>query len=191
MARPARPESLSDEALLTAFGLGDRESAAVFVRRYQARVFGLAVMITGDRDSAADVAQQAFERAWRHAGSYDARKGSVSGWLLTITRNLAIDLRRVRRADPIEPHLVELLLPPSDLDRPAARAELSDTVAQLRTVLDSLPAEQRRAVLLATVAGRTAAEIGVIEGIPVPTAKTRIRAGLARLQGSSITRGLR
>jgi RNA polymerase sigma-70 factor (ECF subfamily) len=112
-------------------------------------------------------------------------------WLLAITRNVAIDARRVRRPDPVEPHLVEELLPLRDDDSPGDHAVRNDALDHVRTALGTLPIEQRRAVLLATLGGRTAIEIGDIEGIPVPTAKTRLRAGLARLQASSITRGLR
>ena len=58
----------------------------------------------------------------------------------------------------------------------------SDDMRSLRRALDRIPVEQRRAVLLATVGGRTSVEIGAIEGIPVPTAKTRLRTGLRRLR---------
>ena len=51
---------------------------AVFVRRFQRRVFGLAVAMIGDAALADDLAQAAFERAWRHAGTFDARRGSVA-----------------------------------------------------------------------------------------------------------------
>ena len=68
----ARLDRLSDDALLTAVALGDQEAVVVFVRRFQSRVFGLASTMTGDAGAAEDIAQQAFERAWRHAGTYDA-----------------------------------------------------------------------------------------------------------------------
>ena len=93
----ARMDRLTDAALLAALGTGDDDAAAVFVRRFQRRVFGLAASITLDPSAAEDVASQAFARAWQHAGSYDARRGPVSTWLLTITRNVAIDSIRVRQ----------------------------------------------------------------------------------------------
>ncbi|MEA2715971.1 MAG: hypothetical protein QOI99_288, partial [Actinomycetota bacterium] len=80
----------ADDTLLAGFGMGDADAATAFVRRHQARVFGLARSIVGDPALAEDVAQEAFVRAWRHAGAYDARRGSVVTWLLVITRNLAI-----------------------------------------------------------------------------------------------------
>jgi RNA polymerase sigma factor (sigma-70 family) len=190
MPRPPRLDVLDDDALLAALGLGEPGAAVVFVRRFQSRVFGLAYLITGDRTTAEDVAQQAFERAWRHAGSFDPRRGSVASWLLTITRNVAIDVGRVRRAQPIDPVELMALLPVSGSPDPQESGERRDVLDRLRPLLDALPAEQRRAVLLATIAGRTTAEIGEIEQIPVATAKTRLRTGLGRLQRGVVARGL-
>ncbi|MDO8365019.1 MAG: sigma-70 family RNA polymerase sigma factor [Actinomycetota bacterium] len=176
-----RHDRLSDEALLAAVALGERDAVAVFVRRFQRRVYGLAITIVGDRNLAEDVAQQAFERAWRHAGSYDGRRAAVATWLMTITRNLAIDAVRVRRPLPVDPFTAAELLGPAG-DDPAGAAVDTDDLSRLRRALRTLPDEQRRAVLLATVGGRTTGEIGEIEGVPVPTAKTRLRMGLRRLR---------
>ena len=175
-------DRLSDDALLAAVALEEHDAAAVFIRRFQRRVYGLAITMIGDAALADDLAQVTFERAWRHAGTYDARRASVATWLLTITRNLAIDTMRVRRAIPFDPDLVSQLLPPSSSVDPQQAAVDADRLGRLGVELAGLPVEQRRAVLLATLAGRTAAEIAVIEGIPVGTAKTRIRTGLRRLR---------
>jgi RNA polymerase sigma factor (sigma-70 family) len=179
-----RLDRLADDALLAAVALGERDAVAVFVRRFQRRVFGLAVTVTGDAALSDDIAQMTFERAWRHAGTYDARRASVTTWLLTITRNLAIDAMRVRRSTPLDPHLLSELLPPaSDID-PERAAVVADQLGRLGVELADLPIDQRRAVLLATVAGRTAKEIAEIEGIPLGTAKTRVRTGLRRLRAA-------
>ncbi len=175
-------DRLSDDALLAAVALEERDAVAVFVRRFQRRVYGLAVTMLGDAALADDLAQVTFERAWRHAGTYDARRASVATWLLTITRNLAIDAMRVRRAIPFDPDLVSQLLPHSSAVDPQQAAIDADQLGRLGVELAGLPVEQQRAVLLATLAGRTASEIADIEGIPVGTAKTRIRTGLRRLR---------
>jgi RNA polymerase sigma factor (sigma-70 family) len=182
MRPPVRLDRLADDALLAAVGLGEPDAAAVFVRRFQRRIYGLAVTIAGDRTLAEDIAQQAFERAWRHAASFDLRRGSVTTWLLSITRHLAIDAMRVRRAEPFDPEVVAELLPPARTPDPAASAVDRDQLRRLRVQLDALPPEQRRAVLLATIGGRTTAEISAIEGVPLGTAKTRLRSGLRKLR---------
>src|SRR3954452_9810664 len=92
----------SDEALLAGLAAGDSDAAAAFVRRLQGRVYGLAVTILGDRGAAEDVAQEAFVRAWRHATTYDPRRGAVSPWLLANPRNPAIGRPRVNGPPPGE-----------------------------------------------------------------------------------------
>ena len=78
-------DGISDEVLLSSMAVGDDQAGLVFVRRYQRRLFGLAVGIVGDTALAEDVAQEAFIRIFRHATMFDPRRGSVSSWALTIT----------------------------------------------------------------------------------------------------------
>lgn len=175
-------EGLDDAALLTAVGLGDGIAASAFVRRFQGAVHGLAVTLCGDNRLAEDIAQTTFERAWRHAGSYDARLGTVRTWLLTICRRLSIDALRLRRPGPVDPSTLEVLLPPSSATDPLHAAVVGDEVARVRVGLAQLPEPQRRALVLATLGGHTAQEIAAIEGIPLGTAKTRLRTGLRTLR---------
>jgi RNA polymerase sigma factor (sigma-70 family) len=174
-------DRLSDETLLAGFRVGDHETALAFVRRSQSRVFGLAVTILRDAALAEDVAQRTFERAWRHASTYDARRASVRAWLTTIAHNLAIDTVRARVPDPIDP---QDLLSHIDLtdNQPEQRALGRESATQLQVALRELPEEQARAVLLAAYQGLTAAEIADREGIPLGTAKTRIRSGMIKLR---------
>ncbi len=164
--------------------MGDQDAAVTFTRRYQRRVFGLAYSMTSDAGVAEDVAQEAMIRVWRHAPVFDPRRGSVTSWVLTITRNLAIDALRLRRAVPTDPDdfaataLISSEYNPEDAVR---RGDISQTV---RAALKVLPDEQRRAVVLAAVYGRTALEISESEGIPLGTAKTRIRTALIRLRAA-------
>jgi RNA polymerase sigma-70 factor (ECF subfamily) len=175
----------SDEALLAGFGTGDPTATAVFIRRFQTRVYGLAAAIVGDGPTAADVAQETFVRAWRNADAYDSRRGSVSTWLLAITRNRAIDVLRMegaRRADPIDHRALESLV--SSDPAPDDAAIVDDDVSRTLVALRQLPQEQIRALLLASVGGRTAREIAEVEDIPIGTAKTRIRTALIRMRSS-------
>src|SRR5579863_8491528 len=102
-ARDRDEDQISDEALLSGMAVGDDRAGLAFVRRYQHRAFGLAMGIVGDAATAEDVAQEAFIRIFRHASVFDARRGSVAAWALTITRNLAVDAIRVRRDVPTDP----------------------------------------------------------------------------------------
>jgi RNA polymerase sigma factor (sigma-70 family) len=171
---------LSDEALLAGLAAGDPDAAAGFVRRFQGRVYGLAVTILGDRGAAEDVAQETFVRAWRHAATYDPRRGAVASWLLTIARNLALDRARLKGSRPVDPDFLASLLE-RGTDEQAFDSQVASR-ERLRQLLVTLPPPQRRALVLATYFGRTAKEIGELDGTPVGTVKTRIRDGLLKLR---------
>jgi RNA polymerase sigma factor (sigma-70 family) len=156
---------------------GDIDAAAAFVRRFQARVYGLALTVVGVPATAEDVAQEAFVRVWRHADTYDPRRGEVASWLLTITRNLAIDVVRLRREVPSTPEaLVDVLTMVDDEETDIAGGD------EVRRVLRGLPHDQAVAVIMAVYYGFTAREIAERLTIPLGTAKTRIRLGMARLR---------
>src|SRR5260221_5456768 len=95
--------SAPDEALLAGLASGESDASVAFIRRFQRRVFGLAMTILNDPAAAEDVAQETFAPAWRHAGAYDARRGPVATWLLKIARNMSIDMLRLQRAAPLDP----------------------------------------------------------------------------------------
>ena len=142
--------ALSDEALLSGLAAGDADAATAFTRRFQARVYGLVLTIVRDEGTAEDVAQETFVRAWRHAQTYDPRRGRVATWLLTIARNLAIDVVRVKRAEPLDPDIVLTKL---------QRAGLSE-----RPVDQAFPPDERDRVRGAIVAAAAR---------PAPRARTR------------------
>ncbi len=174
----------TDEALLAGMAVGEQAAAIEFVRRYQRRVFGLAYSMTSDAGVAEEVAQEALIRVWRHAPVFDPRRGSVTSWVLTITRNLTIDALRMRRAVPTDPDDFAATAMMSLEHNPEDAVQRGDARDMVRTALSALPAEQRRAVVLAAVYGRTAMEISEEEGIPLGTAKTRIRTGLIKMRAA-------
>jgi RNA polymerase sigma factor (sigma-70 family) len=177
------PDGLSDEALLAGMAAGSVGAGTAFVRRHQSQVFGLAWVLVGDVGLAEDVAQETFVRAWRHGASFDARKGSVRSWLCTITRNLAIDTLRMRRAEPVDPDALLAQLALADGD-PADDVTRLEDAQWVRAAVRGLPPPQQRAVVLAACFGHTAAEISRMEQIPLGTAKTRIRTALLRLRAT-------
>jgi RNA polymerase sigma factor (sigma-70 family) len=173
----------SDEALLAGFATGDPRNAAAFVRRFQSRVYGLALTIVRQPAIAEEVAQETFARVYRHAGNYDARKGRVSTWLLSIARNLAIDVTRVRRLDPVDPYVIAAEVSIGSQSRAGGEEGLEpDERAELRAAIAELPADQRRALVQAAYMGRTAREISALDDVPLGTVKTRIRTAMLKLR---------
>ena len=173
----------SDEVLLAGLGAGDPDLAVAFVRRFQRIVFGVAQTVTGDPATAEDVAQRAFEQAWRRASVYEPRRGSVQTWLATITRNLAIDALRARAAVPMDPDDLPIVLA-ATTDNPERVTVARDSAERLRQALAGLPARQARAVAMFGVYGLTGRQVADTEGIPLGTAKTRIRDGMQKLRAA-------
>jgi RNA polymerase sigma factor (sigma-70 family) len=176
-------ERQPDEVLLAGLGAGDAELAVAFVRRFQRVVFGVAVAVLSDPKTAEDVSQQAFEQAWRHAQVYDSRRGTVRAWLTRITHNLAIDVVRARASIPVDPDELPVVLT-GMTDGPEPLAVARDSAAGLRRALARLPLTQARAVTMAGVYGMTARQVADTEGIPLGTAKTRIRDGMQKLRAA-------
>jgi DNA-directed RNA polymerase specialized sigma24 family protein len=158
-------EPLSDEVLLAGLGAGDAALAVTFVRRFQRIVFGVALAVTSDPGTAEDVAQHAFEQAWRHASVYDSRRGSVRAWL------------------PMDPDDLPTVIA-AVTDSPERVAVANDSAAEVRHALAELPAPQARAVAMSGIYGMTAQQVAETEGIPLGTAKTRIRDGMRKLRGA-------
>ena len=173
----------SDEALLAGYATGDPRTAAAFVRRFQSRVYGLALTIVRQPAVAEEVAQETFVRVYRHAGNYDARRGRVSTWLLSIARNLAIDVTRMRRFDPVDPDVLaaELAIDSQSpgVDEMGVQPDERD---RLRSAISELPQEQRSALVQAAYLGRTAREISLLDDVPLGTVKTRIRTAMLKLR---------
>jgi RNA polymerase sigma-70 factor (ECF subfamily) len=175
--RTSVEREVSDESLLAGLGSGDSQAAGAFVRRYQSRVFGLALSILRDRGAAEEAAQETFVRAWRHASTFDPRRGTVPGWLLTVARNVSINMLPSRRVDPVDPHLMAVGANggPGTEDRVVDGALIRDAMARI-------PQEQRRVLVLAALYGFTAKEMSELDGVPLGTVKTRIRSAMSKLR---------
>jgi RNA polymerase sigma factor (sigma-70 family) len=176
-------EEQSNEVLLAGLGAGDPDLAVAFVRRFQRILFGVALAVTGDSATAEDVAQRAFVQAWRHASVYDSRRGSVRVWMTTMTHNLAIDVVRARSALPMDPADLPVVLA-SITDDPERVAVANDSAQGLRRALAELPVPQARALAMSGIYGMSAQQVADTEGIPLGTAKTRIRDGMQRLRAA-------
>ncbi len=171
--------TLSDESLLAGLGSGDPAAASAFIARYQRRVYGLTLSILRDAGAAEEAAQETFVRAWTHAEAFDPRRGSVPGWLLTIARNVAINMLPTRRPDPVDP---SVLLSLQGQGPPMSDAQSQPVSEPLRDALVRLPEPQRRVLVLAVFYGFTAKEISELDDVPLGTVKTRIRSALMKLR---------
>jgi RNA polymerase sigma-70 factor (ECF subfamily) len=177
----------SDLALIGAVARGEVDALAGLYDRYADELFGVTVRILSEAADAEEIVADAFTRLWRSADRYDAARGSVAAWLVTIARNRAIDRLRTRRARhetsrTVEPETLGLVaVAGDDPERAASRAEYRENV---RSALNALSIEQRRAIDLALYGGLSHSEIAHSLGEPLGTIKTRIRTGMEKLKAT-------
>jgi RNA polymerase sigma-70 factor (ECF subfamily) len=167
-----------DAVLAGRVARGDLGAFGELYERYARPVYALAAHALG-RSDAEEVVQDVFVRLWRKAAQFDPERGSFPAWFMTIAQRRVVDeLRRrgnsVRAADDIDALLV------------AAPASENDPVESARVLhaLKLLPAEQRRALVLAYFGGLTHEEVAAATGSPLGTVKKRLRLGLDKLRGA-------
>lgn len=173
---PAREtdDAVPDEALLVAYGNGDRAAAAALTRRLVPRLVAYAGRMLNDRAEAEDVAQEAMLRLWKIAPDWRQGEAKVTSWLYRVATNLCIDRqRRRRRQAPLE-----AAGDPADA-RPGAEEALTDTdrARALQAALDALPERQRQAVVLRHLEGLSNPEVAAIMDIGVEAVESLTARG--------------
>jgi RNA polymerase sigma factor (sigma-70 family) len=158
---------------------GDDSALADLYDRYAGFVFGLAHRMLMNRQAAEDVTQEVFVALWENPTRFEPGRGTLRGFLGTVTHRRAVDL--IRREDARrrrESRAPADAAPVQDLAETAARTDASGRV---RNALALLPEAQRRALELAYFQGHTYRQVAEALGIPEGTAKSRLRLGLQRV----------
>jgi RNA polymerase sigma-70 factor (ECF subfamily) len=172
----------TDALLVARIAAGDDLALAEVYDATARAVFAVAVRILADPGAAEDVVQDVFVQLWTHPGRYDPTSAPLRTYLLVVARHRAVDVGRAeaRRAARQERH--HRLTPRDAEPLPAEAAEAAEVSRLVQDAVQRLPADQRRLVELAYFAGMSYREVAAAEGIPEGTAKSRLRAALARLQ---------
>jgi RNA polymerase sigma-70 factor (ECF subfamily) len=172
----------SDAALMRAFSEREPSAAGELYDRFASRVYGLGIVMLGGDAAAQDLVQDTFVKLWRSASRYDPARGKLETWVLLVARSLAIDSLRRR---VLEARVLERNGPPREVSEepgPDQLAETADMSERARQAMSTLSDGQRAALQLAYFGGKTSAEVAELEGIPLGTAKTRIRTALLKLR---------
>jgi len=184
LGSPAALESRrADRASVARIARGDQSAFAELYDRHVRLVYSLALRILQNGADAEDIVQEVFAQVWAQAGRYDASRGAVAAWMLTLTRSRAIDKLRAKRARPeaaadaSAAESVVDLAAAQDLDLLSA-----EQVTRLQRALKELPDAQRTALELAYYEDLTHVEVAARLGEPLGTVKTRIRQAVMKLR---------
>jgi len=174
------PKGPADIDLLREAQLGDESGLEGLYARYGGLIFTLALRIVGDPELAREVLQDTFLRCWDRADTYDAERGRVAGWLMSIARHRAIDLLRSRPHQARLREHQELTAAVSAI--PSGTTESFTMRQTVASALRALPMSERQVIELAYYGGLTQAEIASELGVPLGTVKSRTREALERLR---------
>src|ERR671912_2569386 len=150
---------LADEDLISLVEASDSEAFAALYDRHSRAAFSLAYRMMGDRQAAEDLAQDAFLKVWRGAGSYRAERGSVRTWILSIVHNRGIDQLRSHASRRRTQDRIEASAPRSQPSEAYAETWRNSQRDQIREALNTLPPEQLKILELAYFSGYTHVQI--------------------------------
>lgn len=178
--RDGAPLSLDDLLMLCA--KGDDDAFASLYAATVERIYGLSVRVLRDHSQAEEVTHEAFLDIWRFASRFDPHRGTATTWCFTIAHRKAVSGLRSTVASRKRDSSYQLLNLDAEFDSTGEQALLNGVAQEVRTALNGLTAIQRQAIELAYFDGLTGKEIAAALGIPLSTAKTRIRDGLTQLR---------
>lgn len=182
-------ETAGDAALVVAIGRWHEPALAEAYRRHGAAVHALSRRLVGDGDAADDITQEVFVRLWERPERFDAGRGTLRGFLLTIAHSRAVDHLRSQGARTAreERSARQVAEGGYDLERHAWDLHVSE---QVRAAVSCLADGERKAIELAYFDGHSYREVADLLGEPEGTVKSRIRSGLKRLRTALQSEGV-
>lgn len=187
-ARLVAAHGTGDDALLLhRMAAGDEQALGALYDRWHALVHAVVSRILRHSADVDDVVEEAFWQAWRQASRYEASRGGVQTWLLTIARSRALDRvrsTRRRREEPLLGENGEEVVQRVAEGDPSMDAESAERRSVVLAAMGQLPSEQREALELAYFGGLSQSEIAERTSQPLGTVKTRIRLAMQKLRDS-------
>ncbi|HEY6148267.1 MAG TPA: sigma-70 family RNA polymerase sigma factor [Thermoanaerobaculia bacterium] len=169
---------------MRALASGESDAIGPIYARYAPTILGMASQALG-RPAAEEILQDVFLAVWKSAATFDSKKGAARSWILQIAHyRIANELRRRSRRPeiPADPDAAPLATAADPSPDPSMEAWHAFRRSVLRRALDELPDAQRQALGLAFFDDLSHEEIAKVLRLPLGTAKSRIRAGLAGLR---------
>lgn len=166
---------MKDRDIITRIRQGEKELFDVLARRYYQDIYRFCYYWTGDREEAYDCTQETYLRLIRFLDSY-VDKNQFKAWLLSIARNVCRDYYRSRKYDTVETSVLE----ETSVTEPGFSAV--ETKDDIRAYLNLLPDYQKEVIILRFYHDLKIREIANITGAGVPTVKSRLKQGMAKLK---------
>ena len=170
------------EDLLERVAAGDHAALIVLYDGVSTTLMAVALRVTGSCAEAEEVVQDAFMRTWREASSFDRGRGSALAWLVTLTRNRAIDVVRSRKRRATHEHESAEAEPREPTVTPEGAVANAERAAAVRLAMETLRPEQRAVLDLAYFSGLSHSEIAERLDQPLGTVKTRILQAVRHLR---------
>ena len=169
----------TDSQIMSQVKAGDVERLATLFERYESRLLGFFVRLSGDREASEDMVQEVFYRVLRFRGTFKAR-GEFSPWIYTIARRIWIDrTRKGRPHTPLDDLESELR---SSEPSPTQHVERQEEANLLHRALLGLADDKRDVLVLSRFENLRYEQIATILGCEVNTVKTRVHRALRQLR---------
>jgi RNA polymerase sigma-70 factor (ECF subfamily) len=174
----------SDGELMRQLRNGRRDALAELYDRHARLVYSFAARVAGSEMLAREIVQLVFTRLWSTKADYDSSKGAYTSWLITITRNISIDvIRRERKHQPmVSIDEINDQLGSPNTDNPENVLIRNDQQSAIAAASSRLSQPQRRVIELLYWKGYTLNEIAEMGGEPVGTVKNRLHQALKSLR---------
>ena len=184
---------MDDKHIVAQARRGDLSAFEELVKRYEKRVYAVALRSSGSPEDAADITQEVFLKAWRSMESFRGDSGFAT-WLFRITMNLCVDHARHKQTQPQTQSLVqgeedEERPIPDSAPTPEEHLDNSELGRELAAALDEVSDEHRRIVLLRDVSGMSYTEIAEVLEISEGTVKSRLSRARIALRKILLKRG--
>ncbi|WP_029331553.1 RNA polymerase sigma factor [Exiguobacterium oxidotolerans] len=169
----------SDESLYHQMRGGDEQALETLYDKYERLLFSFAHRFTNNDRLSEEVIQEVWMKIWNGRVDFNTEKGKFSSWVLTITRNAALDCLRREKRQPT----IEIEERDGGFDEPVERTVVQrETASEVREAVQALKPEQQELIELVYFKGLTQQQISDQLELPLGTVKTRIRSAIQALR---------
>ncbi|CAN5473324.1 sigma-70 family RNA polymerase sigma factor [soil metagenome] len=170
------------EELLQRTAVGNQQAFAALYDLVSGRIHGLVVRVLRDHAQSEEVTQEVFLQIWNNAAAFDSNRGNALSWMMTLAHRRAVDRVRSAQAQSVRDEDYESMVDRPSPDPTGQDVEDRWQASVVRTAVVNLGPPHQEALELAYFHGMTHREVSIAMGVPLGTAKTRIRDGLRKLR---------